>query len=86
MRLFLTVYQLERARLLLAQMPQPTVERGWFGRTKTIPPVLTPQHRAMVQDAEQAWKDASDLIQATGYHRRDGELAALRTTLDALSA
>ena len=26
----------------------------------------------MLQDAEKAWKEANDLIQATGYHRRDG--------------
>jgi tetratricopeptide (TPR) repeat protein len=86
MRLFLTDYYLERARLLLIQLPQPAVQRGWFGRTKTIPPTLTAQHRTMLQDAEQAWKEANDLIQTTGYHRRDGELAKLRIQLDTRAA
>ena len=84
MRLFLTDYELESARLLVAQLPQPTAERGWFGRSRTIGPVLSAQHRTMLRDAEQAWKDANSLIQATGYHRRDGELADLRKLLDAL--
>jgi len=86
MRLHLADYHLERVRLLLAQLPQPTVERGWFRRTKTIPPALTSQRRAMVREAEQAWAEANALVQATGYRRRDGELKALRETLDALAA
>jgi len=85
MRLFLADFHLERARLLLAQLPQAKVERGWFGGTKTVPAVLMPQHRAMLREAEQAWKVAADLIQATGYHPRDGELEALRDALDALA-
>ena len=35
---------------------------------------------------ENASQLAAAIIQATGYHRRDGELAALRSLLDALSA
>jgi tetratricopeptide (TPR) repeat protein len=86
MRLFLADYHLERARLLLAQLPQPTVERSWFGGNKTTAPVLTPQQRTILQDAEQVWKEANALIQATGYHRRDRDLTELRTALDGHAA
>ncbi len=38
------------------------------------------------QAAEKCWMEAHNLIQATGYHRRDKELAELRAALDAASA
>jgi len=125
MRLFLADYHLERARLLLAQIPSVTPPdewtlalsrnaatappgvaaaeppKGWWARMTSgrgnakpartadppasTPPTLTAAHRHLVGEADKAWTEAHALIQATGYHRRDGELAALRTTLDALA-
>jgi hypothetical protein len=139
MRLFLADYHLERARLLLAQIPgvtppdewtQALARAGadappdatarspsrWFKRARSmlggsrlgqaerrpntgpsasasvgsslpLDPTytLTDAHRALIREANQAWTEANTLIQTTGYHRRDGELAALRDALDVLA-
>jgi hypothetical protein len=143
MRLFLADYQLERARLLLAQIPGVTppdewtlalaraaadappaaaesspaaASSGWMARLKSAvglssPPEprrldqakrrpgasssvgsssdlrrgpLDPTYRPLVVEADNAWGEANALVQATGYHRRDAELAALRATIDEL--
>jgi hypothetical protein len=55
MRLFLTDYHLERARLFLAQQGH--------------------------EDARPHYDSAKKLVEETGYHRRDPELAALRAQL-----
>ena len=49
------------------------------------PPAWAAALTAFVREAQQASKEASDLIQATGCHRRDGELNELRPALDALA-
>jgi len=81
MRLHLTDYHLERVRLLLAQLPQPTVTRGWF-TTRTKPPTYTAADRDLLRTANTAWTAAHTLVQKTGYHRRDPDLADLRTAID----
>jgi hypothetical protein len=81
MRLHLTEYHLERVRLLLAQLPHPTVTRSWF-TTRTTPPTYTPADRAALRTANAAWTEAHTLVQQTGYHRVDADLAALRTAID----
>jgi tetratricopeptide (TPR) repeat protein len=118
MRLFLADYHLERARLLLVQIPgvtppdewtlalaragaaAPTVAAlppaaqpdGWLARLKSAlglssptpvqPPTLTAADQAFVAEADRAWNEANALIRATGYHRRDDELSALRIAID----
>jgi len=83
MRLFLTDWHLESARLLLAQLPRPTVKQGWFGGSKTVLPKLGAEHHAMRRQAEEHVQAAARLIEQTGYRRRDPEVAALRAQLDA---
>lgn len=122
MRLFLADYHLERARLLLSQIPgvnppdewtlalaraaaappavvgPPKEQKGLWARifgstapepkraTTPIPRALaTPANRDLIGEADKAWTEAHTLVQATGYHRRDGELAALRDLLDQLA-
>ena len=46
------------------------------------PQALTP---SLTPLAEAHWKQAADLVKATGYHRRDGKLAELRQQLDGLA-
>lgn len=60
MRLHLTDYHLEMARLLFAE---------------------NPTSNAAVTELAQHIQTAADLIAATGYHRRDAELAALQQQL-----
>ena len=132
MRLHLADYHLERARLLLAQIPgfTPPDEwtlalaraaadappapadkpMSWWARIRTLGQAerrpnavpsnpgsvgsslpldptykLTAADRELVGESNRAWGEANALIQATGYHRRDAELAALRELLDHLA-
>ncbi len=66
MRLYLTDICLEHGRLLLAQLPT----------------TLAAEARRVFHAADQHCVAAADLIEDTGYHRRDGELASLRETID----
>ncbi len=96
MRLFLTDIALERCRLNLAQIARaagPTASNsdGWSRRCSVAEfavPRLTPTSRAGQEAAPPgrgALEAAADLVKATGYHRRDGELADLRRELDGLA-
>ena len=137
MRLFLTDWNLESARLCLAQIPgappaalvplveiveiedpapppPPTPKPGILdrilGRTPSAPEPAPPsirkeerivsqpetkmtrvqplsdQERELLTAAQTHFNAAYDLVQDTGYHRRDPELAHLRKRLDALAA
>ncbi len=68
MRLHLTDYHLEMARLLLAESiaPSPLAGEGRDGGNSAATQHITA---------------AADLITATGYHRRDAELAELQKSL-----
>ncbi len=57
MRLFLTDYHLEQARLFLAQDPSKK------------------------KDAREQYQKAAKLVEETGYHRRDKEVAELKEQL-----
>jgi tetratricopeptide (TPR) repeat protein len=86
MRLFLTDWHLESARLLLAQLPRPaarTTGMLWWAKSVVEAPALNAEQREMRRQAEEHVQAAASLIEATGYHRRDGELADLRARLDA---
>jgi tetratricopeptide (TPR) repeat protein len=114
MRLHLTNYHLESARLRLAQIPgvrppdewtlalaraaAPTEPKpkgvvarvmSWFRSSTAVPavkpPAPTDADRVRVREAREEWAKADALVRATGYHRRDGELQALRALLDALA-
>jgi hypothetical protein len=61
MRLHLTDYHLEMARLLVAE-------------AKTLTPTPLPE----VEGLQEHISKAAKLIEETGYHRRDPELAALQ--------
>jgi tetratricopeptide (TPR) repeat protein len=86
MRLFLTDWHLESARLLLAQLPRPatrTTGMLWWSKTVVEPPTLNGEQKEMRRQAEEHVQAAAKLIEATGYHRRDRELAELRSQVDA---
>lgn len=88
MRLYLTDYHLESARLALAQIPGTPAEAR-IPRDpppETPPPpdpeprteALTPDEGPHLKQAIDHTDKAATLIQETGYHRRDRELADLR--------
>jgi hypothetical protein len=93
MRLYLTDCHLEAARLALAQLaaapPQPAPRAGFLGRLfhhAPAPAAPAPSHppaeaAALRAAAEAHTGAAAALIEATGYKRRLGELAALRACL-----
>jgi hypothetical protein len=93
MRLHLTDCHLETARLLLAQLaaaaPQPASRAGFWGRlfgrapahAAAVPRIEPAESEAMRAAAEAHAQAAAVLIEATGYKRRLGELAALRACL-----
>jgi hypothetical protein len=86
MRLFLTDWHLESARLLLAQLPQPatrTTGMFWWSKTIVEAPTLNGEQKEMRRQAEEHVQAAAKLIAETGYHRRDRELRELRILLDA---
>jgi len=84
MRLHLADCQLERARLLLAQLPQPRLARDWLGRKRTVMPALGPQQILMRQEAERVWISAAELVREIGYRVREGDVAEIRRALDRL--
>jgi tetratricopeptide (TPR) repeat protein len=54
---------------------------GWGRMIAAVDPGLTQAENR--RNLEVCFREAYTLVQATGYHRRDGELAALRAMLDA---
>jgi hypothetical protein len=54
----------------------------WWAKSVVEAPALNAEQREMRRQAEEHVQAAASLIEATGYHRRDGELADLRARLD----
>lgn len=76
MRLFLTDYHLEMARVLLAASGFDFAQPSNSGTTRCLSEVEGNRQSARMHIAE-----AERLIKATGYHRRDKELAELQAQL-----
>ena len=82
MRLHLTDYHLEMARLILAveadptQYPEATPDR----KQRTLP--FADQEEPGILTLKGHIAEAARLIQETGYHRRDAELAELQKALE----
>ncbi|MFI0400008.1 MAG: SEFIR domain-containing protein [Thiolinea sp.] len=76
MRLFLTDYHLEMARLLVAASGFDFAQPSNSGTTPCLSEVEGNRQSAQMHIAE-----AERLIKATGYHRRDKELAELQAQL-----
>ncbi|MEZ5534936.1 MAG: toll/interleukin-1 receptor domain-containing protein [Thiolinea sp.] len=80
MRLHLTDYHLEMARLILAieadptQYPEATPDR----EQRTLPPELADPDEPGILTLKGHILEAERLINETGYHRRDAELAELK--------
>lgn len=80
MRLHLTDYHLEMARLILAietdptQYPEATPDR----EQRTLPTELADPDEPGILTLQDHIQAADKLIQDTGYHRRDAELAELK--------
>lgn len=90
MRLHLTDYHLEMARLLWAELDarvvelppsQPSPEMGEGARQAPCPPCGGRAGEGGLNTIIHHIQSAEALINATGYHRRDQELAALKNRL-----
>jgi tetratricopeptide (TPR) repeat protein len=87
MRLHLTDYHLEMARLLVAEAltstPLPEVEglRGSDASSSCSPSTASRERGAGGEGLQHHIAEAARLINATGYHRRDPELAELQQHL-----
>ena len=83
MRLYLTDYHLEMARVLLAEEETPLIfplsDEEQEAKSGQVPS-LTREGGGWVTIKKHIEK-AAKLIAETGYHRRDSELAALRQAL-----
>ncbi|MEZ5480305.1 MAG: hypothetical protein R3E95_23345, partial [Thiolinea sp.] len=83
MRLYLTDYHLEMARLILAieadptQYPEATPDR----EQRTLPPEIADPDEPGILTLEGHILAAERLINETGYHRRDTELAELKRAI-----
>src|SRR5262249_47975646 len=96
MKLHLTDHRLESARLCLAQIPgAPREELIPLDPPPETPPppppaprtnALTAEEKQLLSAAEAHFKEAYDLVQSTGYHRRDRELRDLQRRIDHLRA
>ena len=78
MRLHLTDYHLEMARLILAVEADPTQYPN--RKQRTLP--FADQEEPGILTLESHIAEAARLIQETGYHRRDAELTELQKALE----